>query len=337
LRETPGSTGFSDRVEPEIKAPLEGYLALVIFVISLLIAIFQPLGKMPVQSVLVAGAILMVLVCRIRLNDLLEGIILLPVTAMAAGFLAAGALAATDGFKALGQILNSLVSVQFLGVAGMLAIFVQFQTILPLSCARILTAALVPVLYHFGPAQYDFLNWSQLAVVMAAYIINATTSCGPSPLGGGGMMGEGTMRAETGFIKGAYTFASMAIMAPVAAIFMKFLNLSIFQPSDPRFMQDIIMIAAFVVVIAVVNILLLVVGSKLFNSQSPNNYYVQLAGFLIGGAMSGAILAFAVFEMDAFKILQGAVGGLIAAALIGLMVPRSLSARMTATLSGPEL
>lgn len=337
LRETPGSTGFSDRVEPEIKAPLEGYLALVIFVISLLIAIFQPLGKMPVQSVLVAGAILMVLVCRIRLNDLLEGIILLPVTAMAAGFLAAGALAATDGFKALGQILNSLVSVQFLGVAGMLAIFVQFQTILPLSCARILTAALVPVLYLFGPAQYDFLNWSQLAVVMAAYIINATTSCGPSPLGGGGMMGEGTMRAETGFIKGAYTFASMAIMAPVAAIFMKFLNLSIFQPSDPRFMQDIIMIAAFVVVIAVVNILLLVVGSKLFNSQSPNNYYVQLAGFLIGGAMSGAILAFAVFEMDAFKILQGAVGGLIAAALIGLMVPRSLSARMTATLSGPEL
>ncbi len=337
LREAPGSTGFSDRVEPEIKAPLEGYLALVIFVISLLIAIFQPLGKMPVQSVLVAGAILMVLVCRIRLNDLLEGIILLPVTAMAAGFLAAGALAATDGFKALGQILNSLVSVQFLGVAGMLAIFVQFQTILPLSCARILTAALVPVLYLFGPAQYDFLNWSQLAVVMAAYIINATTSCGPSPLGGGGMMGEGTMRAETGFIKGAYTFASMAIMAPVAAIFMKFLNLSIFQPSDPRFMQDIIMIAAFVVVIAVVNILLLVVGSKLFNSQSPNNYYVQLAGFLIGGAMSGAILAFAVFEMDAFKILQGAVGGLIAAALIGLMVPRSLSARMTATLSGPEL
>ena len=337
LREAPSSDAGGLRAEPEIKAPLEGYLALIIFVVSLLIAIFQPLGKMPVQSVLVAGAILMIIVCRIRLNDLLEGIILLPVTAMAAGFLAAGALAATDGFKALGQILNSLVSVQFLGVAGMLAIFVQFQTILPLSCARILTAALVPVLYLFGPAQYDFLNWSQLAIVMAAYIINATTSCGPSPLGGGGMMGEGTMRAETGFIKGAYTFASMAIMAPMAAIFMKFLNLSIFQPSDPRFSQDIKMIVAFAVVIAFVNILLLVIGSRLFRKDSPNNYYIQLVGFFIGGAISGAILAFAVFEIDFVKIGQGAIGGLIAAALIGFMVPKMLSKRMTATLSGPEL
>ncbi len=337
LREAPASASGGLHSEPEIKAPLEGYLALIIFVVSLLIAIFQPLGKMPVQSVLVAGAILMIIVCRIRLNDLLEGIILLPVTAMAAGFLAAGALAATDGFKALGQILNSLVSVQFLGVAGMLAIFVQFQTILPLSCARILTAALVPVLYLFGPAQYDFLNWSQLAIVMAAYIINATTSCGPSPLGGGGMMGEGTMRAETGFIKGAYTFASMAIMAPMAAIFMKFLNLSIFQPSDPRFFQDIKMIVAFAVVIAFVNILLLVIGSKLFRKDSPNNYYIQLVGFFIGGALSGAILAFAVFEMDFVKIGQGAIGGLIAAALIGFMVPKMLSKRMTATLSGPGL
>ena len=336
LREAPSSDAGGLRAEPEIKAPLEGYLALIIFVVSLLIAIFQPLGKMPVQSVLVAGAILMIIVCRIRLNDLLEGIILLPVTAMAAGFLAAGALAATDGFKALGQILNSLVSVQFLGVAGMLAIFVQFQTILPLSCARILTAALVPVLYLFGPAQYDFLNWSQLAIVMAAYIINATTSCGPSPLGGGGMMGEGTMRAETGFIKGAYTFASMAIMAPMAAIFMKFLNLSIFQPSDPRFSQDIKMIVAFAVVIAFVNILLLVIGSRLFRKDSPNNYYIQLVGFFIGGALSGAILAFAVFEIDFVKIGQGAIGGLIAAALIGFMVPKMLSKRMTATLSGPE-
>ncbi len=112
------------------------------------------------------------------------------------------------------------------------------------------TAALVPVLYLFGPAQFHFLSWSQLAIVMAAYIINATTSCGPSPLGGGGMMGEGTMRAETGFIKGAFTFASMAIMAPVAAIYMKFLNLSVFQPSDPTFAKNITVIIEFALVVA---------------------------------------------------------------------------------------
>ncbi len=338
LREAPaGFATQSGGAEVLIKAPIQGFIALAIFVISLLIAIFQPLGKMPVQSVLVAGALLMIVVCRIRLNDLLEGIILLPVTAMAAGFLAAGALAATGGFVALASILNSLVSIKALGVAGMLAIFVQFQTILPLSCARILTAALVPTLYLFGPAQFNFLSWSQLAIVMAAYIINATTSCGPSPLGGGGMMGEGTMRAETGFIKGAYTFASMAVMAPMAAIFMKFLNLSVFQPSDPGFARNIYMIGAFALVIAGVNVTFIFLGSKVFNPNISRNFVVQLLGFLFSGGFGGGILAFALFEMDATKICQGVLGGVIAAALIGLMVPKTLSKRLTATLSGPTL
>jgi hypothetical protein len=335
LRETPASAVGG--AEPEIHAPIQGYLSLIIFVLSLLVAIFQPFGKMPVQTVLVAGALLMIVVCRIRLTDLMEGIILLPVTAMAAGFLAAGALAATGGFDALGVILNSLVNVPFLGVAGMLAIFVQFQTILPLSCARILAAALVPVLYLFGPAKFGFLDWSQLAIVMAAFIINATTSCGPSPLGGGGMMGEGTMRAETGFIKGAYTFASMAIMAPLAAIYMKFLNLSIFQPGDPNFASNITVIVEFALVIAVVNVLFIYVGGRVFSQESPRNFYVQLVGFLLSGAIAGGVLAFALFETNFTAILQGIVGGVIAAALIGLMVPATLSSRMTATLTGEAI
>jgi len=336
LRDRP-QTGMDLRKEPEIHAPLEGYLALVIFVVSLLTAIFQPFGKMPVQSVLVVGALLMIVVCRIRLTHLMEGIILLPVTAMAAGFLAAGALAATGGFDALGVILNSLVGVPFLGVAGMLAIFVQFQTILPLSCARILTAALVPVLYLFGPAKFGFLTWPQLAIVMAAYIINATTSCGPSPLGGGGMMGEGTMRAETGFIKGAYTFASMAIMAPMAAIYMKFLNLSVFDPSNQDFAKDIVTIAEFALVIAGANVMFILFGSRLFGTDPSKNFLIQLVGFLVAGALSGGILAFALFEQNTSAILQGIAGGVVAALLIALMVPRTLSRRMTATLSGPEL
>ena len=337
LRNAPEGFDIGKNSETQVKAPIKGFIALAIFVTSLLIAIFQPLGKMPVQSVLVAGALLMILICRIRLNDLLEGIILLPVTAMAAGFLAAGALAATGGFNALASMLNSLVSIKALGVAGMLAIFVQFQTILPLSCARILTAALVPTLYLFGPAQFNFLSWSQLAIVMAAYIINATTSCGPSPLGGGGMMGEGTMRAETGFIKGAYTFASMAVMAPMAAIFMKFLNLSVFQPTDPRFARDIIMIGAFAIAIAGVNVFFIFLGSKIFSPDASKNFWIQLAGFLFSGAIGGGILAFALFELEPTKILQGALGGIIAAALIGLMVPKMLSKRLTATLSGPNV
>jgi hypothetical protein len=337
LRENPNIGDDTDGKEPEINAPFEGYIALVIFVLSLLTAIFQPFGKMPVQTVLVVGAIIMIIACRIRLNDLMEGIILLPVTAMAAGFLAAGALAATGGFDALGAILNSIVKIPFLGVAGMLAIFVQFQTILPLSCARILTAALVPVLYLFGPAKFAFLDWSQLAIVMAAYIINATTSCGPSPLGGGGMMGEGTMRAETGFIKGAYTFASMAIMAPIAAIYMKFLNLAIFQPTDPQLPKDVVTIAAFVLSIIFVNVVFIGLGSKLFQANSSRNWFLQLIGFLLAGALGGGVFSFAVFEWNLTMVLQGIAGGVIAALLIGLMVPAVLSRRMTEVLGGREM
>lgn len=337
LRDAPPGLTGEGVAEKEISAPTAGYLALIIFVASVLVAIFQPLGKMPVQSVLVAGAIIMVIVCRIRLTDLMEGIILLPVTAMAAGFLAAGALAATGGFDALGVLLSSLVAIPFLGVAGMLAIFVQFQTILPLSCARILTAALVPVLYLFGPAKFGFLDWPQLAIVMAAYIVNATTSCGPSPLGGGGMMGEGTMRAETGFIKGAYTFASMAIMAPLAAIYMKFLNLSIFDPADPNFVRDIATIAAFALVVVLANTCLIFGTRRFFGGEIPRNWGIQLGAFLLGGGLAGGILAFALYEMNSTAILQGVAGGIVAAALIGLMVPRTLSRRMTATLAGPEL
>jgi hypothetical protein len=193
------------------------------------------------------------------------------------------------------------------------------------------------VLYLFGPAKFGFLTWPQLAIVMAAYIINATTSCGPSPLGGGGMMGEGTMRAETGFIKGAFTFGSMAIMAPLAAIYMKFLNLSVFEPSNPKFVHDILTIAEFALVIAGVNVIFILFGAKLFNGNASRNFGVQLAGFIISGALGGGILAFALFEQNIPAILQGIAGGIVAALLIGVMIPMTLSRRLTKVLTGPDL
>ena len=150
-------------------------------------------------------------------------------------------------------------------------------------------------------------------------------------------MGEGTMRAETGFIKGAYTFASMAVMAPMAAIFMKFLNLSVFQPSDPRCVRDIVMIGAFALVIAGVNVIFIFLGSRIFSPNASRNFFIQLFGFLFGGGLGGGILAFALFEIDISKILQGVLGGIIAAALIGLMVPKTLSKRLTSTLTGPTI
>ncbi|MBD3290877.1 hypothetical protein GF337_18865 [candidate division KSB1 bacterium] len=326
LKDQPKEGGADLKKEQEdISAPFRGYLSLFLFVASLLIAIFQPFGKMPVQTVLVIGGILIIVLCRASIQDLMNGIILLPVTAMASGFMAAGVLAATGGFDALGVVLKNLATLEFLGVAGMLAIFVQMQTILPLSCSRILTAALVPVLYLFGPAKFNMLTWPQLAIVMAAYIINATTSCGPSPLGGGGTMGEGQMRAETGFVKGAYTFTAMAIMAPLAAIYMKFMNFNIFAPDNPEFQQNIFTIIAYTVIIIGVSAGMMTFVSRYISDNTNKNWQLQLAYFLISGGIAGAILSISVYEFQLLQIFQGFVGGIIAAFLIGVMVPKTLS------------
>lgn len=324
LRDLPEGS-VTEKKETEARGSFKGYLSLVIFVATLLISIFQPLGKMPVQTVLVAGGILMLFACRISIRDLMNGIILLPVTAMASGFMAAGALACTGGFEALGNILKAFSSVPFLGVAGMLAIFVQVQTILPLACSRILTAALVPVLYFFGPAKFDLITWPQLAIVMAAYMINATTSCGPSPLGGAGMMAEGTMRANTGYIKGAYTFSSMAIMAPMAAIYMKFLTLSSFSTSGLQIGRDVWLIIEFTLVIFVANAIIIKLSSIVLSEDMDKNWLYQLLGFVIPGALGGAILAFCLYETALPRILQGAIGGIVASLLIALMVPKRLT------------
>ncbi len=326
LHDRPQEGGADVReTTPKISAPFKGYLSLLIFVTSLLLAIFQPFGKMPVQTVLVAGGILILILCRASIKDLMNGIILLPVTAMASGFMAAGVLAATGGFDALGVILKSLSSFKLLGVAGMLAIFVQMQTILPLSCSRILTAALVPVLYLFGPAKFNMLTWPQLAIVMAAYMINATTSCGPSPLGGGGTMGEGQMRAETGYIKGAYTFTSMAIMAPLAAVYMKFMNFTVFAPDNPEFYQNIYILIAYTFVVVGLSWGMMKYVGKSITEDNKKNWQLQLTYFLISGGIAGGILALSVYEFKLLEFTQGFIGGVIAAFLIGVMVPKTLS------------
>lgn len=322
LRDLPEG-GLRGKKDVKIAAPATGYVSLLIFVAALLISIFQPLGKVPVQTVLVLAGILIMVASRGSIQDLMGGIILMPVAAMTAGFMAAGALAATGGFDALGNVLRSLTSV--LGVAGMLAVFVNIQTILPLSCSRILTAALVPVLYLFGPAKFNLLSWPQLAIVMSAYIINATTSCGPSPLGGAGMMAEGQMRAESGYIRGAYSFGVIATMTPLAAIFMKFLNLSLFSPENPEFVRDLWTIGGYTVLVIAVNVFIITVISRFISHDSTRNWVFQLGGFCLTGALCGLVLSISLFELDGMSMVQGALGGVGAAFLIALLVPKSLT------------
>jgi hypothetical protein len=312
---------------PKATAPTRGYLSLAIFAVALLVSIFQPFGKYPVQTVLVAACLLIMVSCRVKLTDLMAGILLMPVTAMAAGFLAAGSLYLTGGFDALSSLLKALSDFRVLGVAGMLAIFVQIQTIMPLSCSRILTAALVPTLYLFGPAGFGLVTWTQLAIVMSAYMINATTSCAPSPLGGAGMMAEGTLRAETGYLKGAFSFAAMAVMAPLAAIFMKFINLEIFTPEG--FTQNLPALLVGAAVVVVINLIMIKLVGVLAGTNIQRGWNVQFGAFLLTGALAGAMLAYALYDFAWGAAAQGAFGGLVAALLIGFMTPKAVNVPKT--------
>jgi hypothetical protein len=316
---------------PEIRPRFTGYISLLIFVAALLVSLFQPLGKMPVQSILVVGASLMLLILALQrgflkaTEALMGGIILLPASAMVAGFMAAGALAATGGFDALGTIMKGLSQFSFLGVAGMLAIFVQLQTIIPLACSRILVAALVPVLYLFGPAQFNLLTWGQLAIVMAAYIINATTSCAPSPVGGAGMMAEGTLRAETGYLKAGFSFVSMAIMAPIAAFTMRLMTLHSFSSGEMGSHSLIKLLLSLGLAVAIA-IGVMKGIQRLAARNSGRAWNANFAGFLVAGILAGGSLALAVFGFEGFSLVQGGVGGGVAACLIALMTPRTLVA-----------
>ncbi len=327
----PKTASPSETVTPDIHPPLTGYASLVIFVAALLVSLFQPFGKMPVQSVLVVGGLLMLLILAFKrgflkaTEALMGGIILLPASAMIAGFMAAGALAATGGFDALGKIMKGLSNFALLGVAGMLAIFVQIQTIIPLACSRILVAALVPVLYLFGPARFNLLSWGQLAVVMAAFIINATTSCAPSPVGGAGMMAEGTLRAETGYLKAGFSFVSMAIMAPIAAFTMKLMTLHSFSSGEmgSRSLGGILLSLGLIVAIAIG----VMKGVRWMAIRNPKGVWnANFTGFLAAGILAGGSLALAIFGLDGIALVQGGVGGGVAACLIALMTPRTLVA-----------
>jgi len=316
-------------------APLSGYISLVIFVLALVFALFQgpiqfalrdylPFPKMPVQTVLVAGSLLILLLTRVRVDDLMGGIILLPAASMAGGFMAAGALEATYGFAALAFLMEKIQQFPLLGIAGMMAIYVQLQAVVALACSRILYAALVPVLYYLGPAGKGLLTWEQLAIMLAAYSINAAAGCAQSPAGGCGMMSEGAIRAETGYLSGAFSLTGMAILMPLAAIAMKFQTLHYFDASAPASMA---MLFGLTTVVIVVNgFVFKLVGERL-GDDCDENWWVLFWGYLALTIFASIVFGYCMFGPGIGQLLQAAFGGaVISVVAMVLLAPRCLEA-----------
>jgi len=190
-----------------------GYISFFTFMIVLSAAlIFKP--KIPIQTILAALALVIMIMGRAKLQDLLAGIILHPLMAMASGFLIAGAMGLAGGFDVLMLLLNKLASLSVgggsvvnlsgqgfpvLGYIGVAIILVNVPTIMPMPCGRIIAAALIPGVFRYGLALSDLTgNIVVLPVLLSAFIVNAAASCGPSPLGGIGGIGEGNLGVEIG-------------------------------------------------------------------------------------------------------------------------------------------
>ena len=184
-----------------------GYITLTIFVVTMVLTLFKKIN-LPVQTVLV----LVSLVCLVfgavvrwvvegpnsailLPNEMIGGIILHPITALLGGLFLAGALTATNGFDALKVIINKLEKTP-IGLVGTLVIIINLPVIASLPCGRIIAAALLPLLFAFGyEGGMGLLTKTQLVVLIGAFTRNAMGSCGPSPIGGVGQIGEGFLGA----------------------------------------------------------------------------------------------------------------------------------------------
>lgn len=213
-----------------------GYIALAVFFGVILLSLMGaiPQNKLPIQTALFLTAIVIALLGWVGSSILptmqafgpseISGkIVIHPITALAAGFFVAGALEAAGAFEAAADALGRMKGTP-LGVVGTATILVNLPTLIAMPCGRILAAALMPAAIIFGLDLAKDLGDARLTgVVVFSFIVNAAASCGPSPLGGIGMIGEGMMRLPVASLVSPQATGIM-LATGVCALFMKFIT-----------------------------------------------------------------------------------------------------------------
>ncbi len=202
--------------------PMEplGIIALLIFLVIVVGSTkgIIPQDILPVQTALTLGALIiwmlgLVFGKPVEVRGIAANVYLHPLTAVIAGFLVAGALEAAGGFTAAMALLQKIEKTP-LGFAGAVVILVNFPAVIAMPCGRILVAALFPLAVMFGQAIARHKNDPLLAsIIVFGFIINAAASCGPSPLGGIGMSGEGLGGYPLGSFSNAQQLAIMVMSA----------------------------------------------------------------------------------------------------------------------------
>lgn len=207
--------------EPSVAVPEQGYTALVVFVLMLaLVMIVRP--RIPLQVILTLCTLAIMALARLSLSDVLAGVILHPLSAMLAGFLVAGALSASGGFEALLWVLEVLARHTPLGHVGVSILVVFLPLMLAMPCGRIMAVALIPGVLLFGEKVGQATGFPLAApVLLVSFILSAAGSCGPSPLGGVGNIGEGRLRIPD-FWSSRPQALGIFLGVPVAALVIRF-------------------------------------------------------------------------------------------------------------------
>ncbi len=219
-----------------------GFVSLILFFAVIILSLkgVVPQDRLPIQAALVLAAFVIVLmtilgwyldksVIRISAQDMAGMVIIHPITALVAGFMVAGALEAAGAFDAAADALNRMENLKFgkfipFGVPGTVILLVNMPTIIAMPCGRILAAALMPAALYFGfKVARQSGNSKLVGAIVFAFIVNAAASCGPSPLGGIGTIGEGMTKLSIGSFGDAQQLGIL-FATTVCMVGMKFIT-----------------------------------------------------------------------------------------------------------------
>jgi hypothetical protein len=225
-----------------------GLIALIIFFLTIIFSLIGviPQDRLPIQPALVVMALVIMIIALIGhylepavhligAQDIAGMVIIHPITALTAGFLVAGGLEAAGAFAAAADALGRIEKLKFkgktiFGFVGTVVILTNIPTLIAMPCGRILGAALMPAALFFGYRVARATGDARMVgVVVFPFIVNAAASCGPSPLGGIGTIGEGLSKMPIGSFTTAQSTGIM-ICTGVCALFMRFITFM--RPAD---------------------------------------------------------------------------------------------------------
>ena len=222
-----------------------GYVALSIFLMGLAgFVLLKP--KIPLQLILLIMTVLIMMIAKLKINDLMHEVLFHPLTAMIAGFFIAGILNEYGAFEELMKLISVIAEYTPLGYVGVAVIIIYLPIIFPLPCGRIIAISLIPAVLIIGLKLSAVTGSTNTQAVMSVgFIMSGAASCAPSPIGGIGCIGEGNLRLKA-FSAGKPQVFGIFYGVPVACLIMSKLNAQTGQSIPLFLMLTITLIAGIV-------------------------------------------------------------------------------------------